>query len=75
MSSPIPNLEPIYVVDTHALVWYLLGSQKLSVRAKTIFQAAEQNQTIFDYLCNCAGRIVLRKREKSVVYEFFGTLC
>jgi PIN domain nuclease of toxin-antitoxin system len=46
MSSPTTNLEPVYVVDTHALIWYLLNDRKLSQRAKTIFQAAEQNQTI-----------------------------
>jgi predicted nucleic acid-binding protein len=46
MSSPATNLEPFYVVDTHALIWYLLNDKKLSSRAKTIFQAAEQNQAI-----------------------------
>lgn len=46
MSSPTTNLEPFYVVDTHALIWYLLNDKKLSARAKIIFQAAEQNQTI-----------------------------
>jgi PIN domain nuclease of toxin-antitoxin system len=46
MTSPTTTLEPFYVVDTHALIWYLLNDKKLSQRAKTIFQAAEQNQTI-----------------------------
>jgi PIN domain nuclease of toxin-antitoxin system len=46
MNSTTTNLEPFYVVDTHALIWYLLGDKKLSQQAKAIFQAAEQNQTI-----------------------------
>lgn len=46
MSSPTTRLEPFYVVDTHALIWYLLNDKKLGSRAKAIFQAAEQNQTI-----------------------------
>lgn len=46
MSSTTPTLEPLYVVDTHALIWYLLGDKKLSPRAKAIFQAAEQHQTL-----------------------------
>jgi len=45
-SSPATTPEPFYVVDTHALIWYLLNDKKLSSRAKAIFQAAEQNQTI-----------------------------
>jgi PIN domain nuclease of toxin-antitoxin system len=46
MTSPATNLEPFYVVDTHALIWYLLNDKKLRLRAKAIFQAAEQNQTL-----------------------------
>ena len=46
MTSPATNLEPFYVVDTHALIWYLLNDKKLSKQAKAIFQAAEQNQTL-----------------------------
>lgn len=46
MNSTTTNPEPFYVVDTHALIWYLLGDKKLSQQAKAIFQAAEQNQTI-----------------------------
>lgn len=44
MTSSIPtDLEPLYVVDTHALIWYLLNDKKLSVRAKSLFEAAEQH--------------------------------
>ncbi len=46
MSSATTNFEPIYVVDTHALIWYLLNDRKLSSQAKAVFQAAEQNQTL-----------------------------
>lgn len=46
MSSTPTNLEPFYVVDTHALIWYLRGDPKLSALAKSIFEGAEQNQTI-----------------------------
>jgi PIN domain nuclease of toxin-antitoxin system len=36
------NFEALYVVDTHALIWYLLGDPKLSITALAIFRAAEQ---------------------------------
>lgn len=45
MTLPETNLEPLYVVDTHALIWFLLGDKKLSPTARAIFEAAEQNQT------------------------------
>jgi hypothetical protein len=32
-------------VDTHALIWYLLGDKKLSKRALAIFRAAECGET------------------------------
>jgi PIN domain nuclease of toxin-antitoxin system len=41
-STPI---EPLYVVDTHALIWYLLGDKKLSATALTVFRAAERGET------------------------------
>lgn len=31
----------IYVIDTHALVWFIEGSQNLSYKAKEIMLAAE----------------------------------
>ncbi len=34
-STPI---EPLYVVDTHALIWYLLGDKKWFADFKTIYQ-------------------------------------
>lgn len=37
--------EPLYVVDTHALIWYLRGSKLLSTNALAIFQAAERGET------------------------------
>ncbi len=46
MSSTTTSFELVYVVDTHALIWYLLNDKKLSGRAKAIFQAAEKNQTL-----------------------------
>jgi PIN domain nuclease of toxin-antitoxin system len=46
MNSQTTNPEPFYVVDTHALIWYLTGDKKLSPQAKAIFEAAEANETI-----------------------------
>ena len=46
MTSPAITVEPFYVVDTHAIIWYLLNDKKLGRQAKTIFTAAEQNQTL-----------------------------
>jgi len=34
------------VVDTHALIWYLLNDKKLGTRAKAVFMAAEKHQTL-----------------------------
>src|SRR5690242_1528441 len=39
-------IEPIYVVDTHALIWYLIGDKKLSKKALAVFQAAERRETL-----------------------------
>ena len=33
------------MVDTHALIWYLIGDKKLSKPALAIFQAAERGET------------------------------
>lgn len=41
-STPI---EPIYVVDTNALIWHLTDPQKLTDRANSIFAAAEHGET------------------------------
>ncbi len=32
-------------MDTNALIWYLSGSKRLSVRARAIFEAAERGET------------------------------
>lgn len=46
MTTSIPTtIEPLYVVDTHALIWYLLADKKLSQSALAIFQAAERGET------------------------------
>lgn len=39
-------IEPLYVVDTNALIWYLTQSKKLSQRATEIFIAAERGETL-----------------------------
>ncbi len=38
-------VESIYVVDTHALLWHLVGDRKLSSRAAEIFDAADGGET------------------------------
>jgi PIN domain nuclease of toxin-antitoxin system len=38
-------LEPLYAVDTNALIWYLTGDRKLSKRAAQVFAFAEQGET------------------------------
>lgn len=45
MSSSEMNIEPIYVVDTHALIWYLTNDSKLGKRAAAVFAAAERGET------------------------------
>lgn len=46
MTTSTPTtVESLYVVDTHALIWYLLGDTKLSQRALALFQAAESGET------------------------------
>ncbi len=44
-SSSAARIEPLYVVDTHALIWYLTGDIKLSARALSILRAAEHGNT------------------------------
>lgn len=69
MSSPATNLEPFYVVDTHALIWYLLNDKKLSSRAKAIFQAAEQNQTILIVSAIVMAELYLVVPQNSVEWQ------
>ena len=46
MTTSTPTtIEPLYVVDTHALIWYLLGDKNLSQRALALFRAAERGET------------------------------
>lgn len=45
MSFSETSLEPLYVVDTHALIWYLINDQKLGEQAAEIFAAAERGET------------------------------
>lgn len=45
MSSSEIRIEPLYVVDTHALIWYLTNDHKLGKRAAQIFYAAEAGET------------------------------
>ena len=45
MTSSPPSFEPLYVVDTNALYWYLTGSKKLTSNANLIFEAAENGET------------------------------
>lgn len=45
MSSSETSLEPLYVVDTHALIWYLTSNERLGIQASAVFRAAEQGET------------------------------
>lgn len=46
MSSSEIQIQPLYVVDTHALIWYLTNDKKLSPKASLVFAAAERGQTL-----------------------------
>lgn len=39
------TIRPAYILDTHALIWYLTQDKKLGPRAQAVFAAAEQGQT------------------------------
>lgn len=39
------KIEPLYVVDTNALIWYLTDDRKLGKQAARVFAAAEQGET------------------------------
>src|SRR5258708_27757191 len=45
MSSSEMKIEPVYVVDTHALIWYLTNDKKLGKQATAAFAAAERGET------------------------------
>jgi PIN domain nuclease of toxin-antitoxin system len=40
-----PPIEPAYVLDTHALIWYLKQDRKLGRQASLVFAAAERGDT------------------------------
>ncbi len=46
MSSLETPVEPLYVVDTHALIWYLTDASKLGNAASQVFEAAERGDTL-----------------------------
>ena len=35
---------PLYVTDSHSLIWYLLDSPKLSLNANEVFKTVEQGK-------------------------------
>jgi PIN domain nuclease of toxin-antitoxin system len=39
------RLEPLYVVDTHALIWYLKSDIRLSKTGQHIFEFAKRHET------------------------------
>lgn len=45
MSSSGMGVEPVYVIDTHTLIWYLTNDKKLGEQAAVIFAAAERGET------------------------------
>jgi PIN domain nuclease of toxin-antitoxin system len=45
MSSTPTTIEPLYVVDTNALIWYLTKDKKLGNQAFRVFEAAERGET------------------------------
>src|SRR5437016_3309501 len=45
MSSSEMRIEPLYVVDTNALIWYLINDKKLGRAASEVFAAAERGET------------------------------
>lgn len=45
MSISGMRIEPINVVDTHALIWYLTNDRKLGAQAAEVFAAAERGET------------------------------
>lgn len=38
-------IEPLYVVDTNALIWHLSNDRRLSGAARAVFAAAERGET------------------------------
>ena len=45
MSSSGMRIEPVYIVDTHALIWYLTNDKKLGKQTAAVFAAAERGET------------------------------
>lgn len=39
-------IEPFYVSDTNALIWYLTHSSRLGATARFVFSAAERDETV-----------------------------
>ncbi len=45
MSSSATTIEPVYVIDTNALIWHLTNERKLGKQAGEIFASAERGET------------------------------
>lgn len=43
--TDLPAIAESYVVDTHALFWFLTGNKRLSITAMQVFVAAERGET------------------------------
>jgi PIN domain nuclease of toxin-antitoxin system len=40
------TLEPLYVLDTNVLIWWLTDKARLKINARTVFEAAERGETL-----------------------------
>jgi PIN domain nuclease of toxin-antitoxin system len=45
MSTALTTIEPLYMVDTMALIWWLTQDRKLGMQAAQVFDAAERGET------------------------------
>ena len=63
--------EDTFVIDTHALLWYLGKSERLSVRVREILDAAdtEQSTVLVPTIVLAEALTLIEKRKVSVTLE------
>lgn len=59
-----------YVTDTHALVWHMTGSPKLSIRAKNIFKKTDDAQEHIFIPCIVFFELLYLIEKKKIVANF-----
>jgi PIN domain nuclease of toxin-antitoxin system len=70
-SSP-EILNAAYVLDTHVLLWYLLGDKKLSSQAREIFQLAQHGEATLIISAIVLAELYYIHQKRPITPDFVG---